>query len=250
VIVAALVAVAGIWGAFAALRGVGDADGVAGDDTGAFEALWPETSFAQAQQVQERVDAGDPAVQWRTDAADVAIRYAKAVLGWPDPIAGVRATDDADVVSVSVFGPIASCTGAACEAQPQQIGIHLNLGRIVRSGEGGIWSVTELGPVSQRIGEDRPRIGGWPEDTDGDGTISDTGDERIPGLIRAVGDNGIAGYVRYADLEGPQPSTPKEASAMSGVERVIPVYAEGGFTVVDWYTLSSDDGSPSPPPVE
>jgi hypothetical protein len=31
----------------------------------------------------------------------------------------------------------------------------------VGSGEGGIWSVTELGPVSESIGEDRPRIGGW-----------------------------------------------------------------------------------------
>jgi hypothetical protein len=29
---------------------------------------------------------------------------------------------------------------------------------------------------------------------------------------------------------------------------VIPVYAEDGFTVVDWYTLSSDEGSPSPSP--
>lgn len=122
VIVAALVAVAGIWGRSRLCRGLGVADGVAREDTGAFEAVWPETSLSDAQQVQERVDAADPAVQWRTDAADVAIRYAKEVLGWPDPIAGVRATDDADIVSVSIFGPIASCTGAACEAQPQQIG--------------------------------------------------------------------------------------------------------------------------------
>jgi hypothetical protein len=248
VIVAVLVAAAGIWGAFAALRGVGDADGVAGDDRGAFAALWPETAFAEAQQVQERVDAGDPAVQWRTDGAEVAIRYAKEVLGWPDPIAGISATDDADIVSVSLFGPIASCTGAECEAQPQRIGLTINLGRLVSPGEGGIWSVTELGPVSERIREDRPRIGGWPEDSDGDGMISDAGDERIPALIRTVGDHGVTGYVRYADLEGPQPSNPKEALAMSGQERVIPVHAEDGFTVVDWYTLSSDNGSPSPPP--
>jgi hypothetical protein len=31
----------------------------------------------------------------------------------------------------------------------------------VGSGEGGIWSVTELGHMSEPIGEDRPRIGGW-----------------------------------------------------------------------------------------
>jgi hypothetical protein len=52
----------------------------------------------------------------------------------------------------------------------------------------------------------------------------------------------------HVDLEGPQPSNPEEASATSGQERVIPVYAEDGFTVVDWYTLSSDEGSTSPPP--
>lgn len=238
-------------GAFRSLIGLLDAslEELREDLTGKENEKRPETSFAEAQQAQERADTGDPAVQWRTDAAEVAIRYAKEVLGWPDPIAGVMPTDDADTVSVSLSGPIASCTGAACEEpQPQQIGVHLNLGRIVRSGEGGIWSVTELGPMSEPIGEDRPRIGGWPEDADGDGTISDTGAERIPALIRTAGDHGVTGYVRYVDLEGPQPSNPEEASATSGQERVIPVYAEDGFTVVDWYTLSSDEGSPSPPP--
>lgn len=46
---------------------------------------------------------------------------------------------------------------------------------------------------------------------------------------------------------GPHQSNPEEAVAMSRKERVIPVYAGGDFTVVDWYTLSSDDGSPIPP---
>jgi len=249
VVFAALVAAAGTWGAFAALRGVGGTDGVAGGrDPATFQALWPETRLSDAQEVQERLDAGDPAVQWRIDAADVALRYARGVFGWPDPIASVRAGDDPDMVYVDLFGPIASCSGAACEVpQPQQIGLNLTLERVVRSGDGGIWSVTLLGPMSEPIGEDRPRIGGWPEDADGDGLISDSGEERIPALIRAVGDHGVTGYVRYADIEGnPQPSDPEEAVATSGQERVIPVYAEDGMTVVDWYTLSAGDGSPTP----
>lgn len=95
----------------------------------------------------------------------------------------------------------------------------------------------------------RPRIGGWPEDVDGDGVVSDVGDERIPALIGAVGDNGVEGYVRFDDLEGPQPSTPEEALKMSGQERVIPVFAEDGTTVVDHYTIGSGRAGESPSPV-
>ena len=84
----------------------------------------------------------------------------------------------------------------------------------------------------------RPRVGGWPEDVDGDGIISDSGAERIPVLIKAVGDHGTEGYVRFDDLEGgPQPATPEEAVQMSGRERVIDLYAEDGSTVLDTYTL-------------
>jgi hypothetical protein len=99
--------------------------------------------------------------------------------------------------------------------------------------------------------EPRPRIGGWPEDVNGDGVISDTGKERIPELVRAVGDSGVEGYVRLVDLEGPQPSNPDEAIAMSGQERVVPLYSDDGETVVDQYTISGSnpDESPSPSPV-
>lgn len=96
--------------------------------------------------------------------------------------------------------------------------------------------------------EPRPRIGGWPEDVDGDEIISDTGDERIPELIAAVGDNGIEGYVRNNDLQGPQPSSPEEAVELSGQERVIPLYAADGVTVVDHYTISSGESAESPSP--
>ncbi|MDP9343998.1 MAG: hypothetical protein M3Q23_18280 [Actinomycetota bacterium] len=85
----------------------------------------------------------------------------------------------------------------------------------------------------------RPLIGGWPDDVDGDEVISDSGAERIPILIKAVGDHGVEGYIRFNDLEGgPQPVTPEEAVQMSGRERVIPVYTEDGETVIDTYTLA------------
>jgi hypothetical protein len=251
VLVAALVAAAGSWGAFAALRGVGGTDGVAGRDPDAFEALWPETSISEARQVQARVDAGDPDVQWRTLAGDVALSYAEQVLGWPAPIAGVTTgPETTDTAIVSIHGPVASCQGAECqEWQPQEIRVILTLQRLVRSGDGGIWSVTGVASADTRTtAEPRPRIGGWPEDANGDGSISDTGDERIPELIMAVGNKGISGYVRYEDTNSPEPSSPTEALAMSGKSYVIPVYAADGITVVHWYTVSSDDGSPSPPP--
>jgi hypothetical protein len=246
VFVAVLVAAAGSWATFAAFRGT---DGVERRpiDASAFSGLWPESSLMDAQQAQTRVDAGDPDVQWRTEAGAVAVQYTREILGWPEPLAGVTATDDPDKAIVRLHGPDASCRGGGCqESQPEQIVVMVTLQRLVRSGEGGVWSVTTVKSAdTDTIGEPRPRIGGWPEDTDGDGTISDTGSERIPELIKAAGDHGVSGYVRYGDLGGPQPSNPAEAVAISGQERVIPVYAADGITVVDWYTMSSGEREPS-----
>ncbi len=73
---------------------------------------------------------------------------------------------------------------------------------------------------------DRPAVGGMPADVDGDGLLSDSGVERVPELIKAVGDNGIEGYVRLSDLDGPVPANPDEAVAVNDAVRVIPVYAE------------------------
>jgi hypothetical protein len=85
---------------------------------------------------------------------------------------------------------------------------------------------------------ERPRIGGWPEDVDGDGLISDSGPERIPELIRASGDAGVGGYVRYEDLHGLTPSSPEEAASISGLPWVVPVYADDGISIIDRYTLA------------
>lgn len=143
-IVALLIAVVGGWVAFDALRGTDRVRQPAGDPE-LFSALWPETSLADAQQVQERVDAGDPDLQWRTDAGGVALRYGEEVLGWPNPIAGATATDDPDTLIVSLHGPDASCEGAECqEPRPPQSMVNVTLQRLVRAGEGGIWSITAV----------------------------------------------------------------------------------------------------------
>ena len=138
---AVAIAVAGSWLAFRALTGTGDAQPMSGG-TADFSAMWPETSLLEAQQVQALADVGDPEVQWRTDAATVAVRFAHVVLGWSDPMAGVTATDDPDTVSVSLHGPDASCQGAACsDPQLRQTIVTVTLQRLVRQGDGGIWSV-------------------------------------------------------------------------------------------------------------
>ncbi len=97
---------------------------------------------------------------------------------------------------------------------------------------------TEAQIEAQRTAEDRPRIGGMPEDVDGDGMISDSGAERIPELVLASGDDGTSGYVRYEDLEGVEPSTPEEAAEISSRPRIVPLYAEDGVTIIGRYTIS------------
>ena len=144
-VVALLVAAVGSWGAFAALNGAGVVEHQAGGSNEAFSALWPETSFAAAQQVQERVDAGDPEVQWRIDPVSVAFRYGQVVLGWSNPIAGLTVTDDpTHTVTVSLAGPDASCQGSECDSPGPQSIMTITLQRLVRSDEGGIWSVTAV----------------------------------------------------------------------------------------------------------
>lgn len=89
----------------------------------------------------------------------------------------------------------------------------------------------------------RPAIGPIPADVNGDGIISDQGAERIPALISAVGDHGVAGYVRYSDLYGtPAPSSPEAALAEQTQTRVIPIYAADGVTVVDTLTAAPAHG--------
>ena len=114
--------------------------------------------------------------------------------------------------------------------------IIVTIAAVVAIGGIGLTLASGSGTVNTPTGV-RPSIGGWPEDVDGNGVISDSGVERIPELIKAVGDNGVEGYVRLEQLDGPQPANPAEAVAMSGQTRVLPVYAEDGVKVVDYYTI-------------
>lgn len=102
-------------------------------------------------------------------------------------------------------------------------------------------------PASARTGctaGPRPAIGTSPGDTNGDGMISDSGSERIPALVAAVGEHGIAGYVRVNDVFcTPAPVSPAAALAAQGKPQVIPVYAANGTTVVDRLTIKA--ASPS-----
>ncbi|MDP9331179.1 MAG: hypothetical protein M3P11_11145 [Actinomycetota bacterium] len=143
-LIAIAIAIAGGWMLHAAFSDSVRRQPVGNSATDFTSATWPETSLAEAQQVQVRVDAGDPAVQWRTDGAAVALRFGRVVLGWPNPLAGQTATDDPDTVIVSLHGPDASCQGEACSSPSPQSIVTLTLRRLVRSGEGGIWSVTSL----------------------------------------------------------------------------------------------------------
>lgn len=134
---AILIAVGGAWVAYAALNDGGRTSaGSASRQWG-----WPDTSTGQAQHEQTRVDGGEQ--QWRTDAAAVALRFGREVLGWPAPIAAVTSTDDPDNVVVSLHGPDASCSGVDCSSPPQQT-VTLSLQRLERLGDGGIWSVTRV----------------------------------------------------------------------------------------------------------
>lgn len=84
----------------------------------------------------------------------------------------------------------------------------------------------------------RPASGTFPGDANGDGRISDSGDERIPALIAAVGDRGTAGYVKITDVIcTPPPVSPAAALAAQGKPQAIPVYAANGTTVVDKLTI-------------
>ncbi len=86
----------------------------------------------------------------------------------------------------------------------------------------------------------RPAIGKFPGDRNGDGRITDSGNERIPALVAAVGDHGTAGYVKATDVFcQPAPATPAAALATQGKPRQIPVYAVNGTTRVDTLTIGA-----------
>ncbi|MDP9317971.1 MAG: hypothetical protein M3O94_02625 [Actinomycetota bacterium] len=140
-----MIAIAAVWMAYAAFNGAPGRHPLSNNSTN-FRAIWPETSIVEAHHAQARVDEGDPSVQWRTKAVSVAFRFAQVVLGWSHPIAGVTTTNDPDTVIVSLHGPDASCHAQACSSPSPQTIVTLTLRQLVRSGEGGIWSITSSDP--------------------------------------------------------------------------------------------------------
>ncbi len=94
----------------------------------------------------------------------------------------------------------------------------------------------------------RPAIGKFPGDGNGDGVISDSGSERIPALVAAVASNGAAGYVKYSDLFcQPAPASPAAAlAAQASGPSSIPVYASDGSTVVGSVTVGGSSSAASP----
>lgn len=93
----------------------------------------------------------------------------------------------------------------------------------------------------------RPAIGKFPGDSNGDGVIGDSGSERIPALIAAVASNGSSGYVKYRDLFcQPAPASPAAALAAQASGQSTPVYASDGTTVVGSVSVGAPNSTTSP----
>lgn len=105
---------------------------------------------------------------------------------------------------------------------------------VILGGISGWTAVTAVG--GQKASEPRPPIGAMPGDENGDGILSDTGSERVPSLIQATTDDGKLGYVKLLDLNQAGAGNPTEALALARTQRVIPVYAEDGVTIVGQLT--------------
>ncbi|MCA1727298.1 MAG: hypothetical protein LC722_06530 [Actinobacteria bacterium] len=135
-----------VWRAFGARS-----TGLSSPPSGGFHALWPETTWEAAVAAQERVDAGEDG--WRSAAPEeTALMFVKDVLGWTDPtvndcsVANETRTTDPEV---------------SCPADPDNARVYVrrsraafdfadegawmvDLARVVRSGEGGVWSVVAV----------------------------------------------------------------------------------------------------------
>lgn len=60
-------------------------------------------------------------------------------------------------------------------------------------------------------------------------------------LISAIGENGVEGYVKATDLNGPDPKTPAEAVQQQvRVNRTIPLYESDGETVIGSFVIQNN----------
>jgi hypothetical protein len=105
--------------------------------------LWPENWARPGDRellasVQDAVDAGTPAVEWRLDPEQVVRRFLATVLAWDDP-----RVDEIDALAGGrVFVAAPPCPGnAACERQPS---LSLVVDQPGEGGDGGVWSVVSV----------------------------------------------------------------------------------------------------------
>lgn len=91
--------------------------------------VWPEVSEGDVAAVQERADAGDPEVQWRTDPAAVASRVIEDTTHLtPDDVSKSRSEENGITYEIVADGRRHSVT----------------VDQFARRGEGGVWSVTRV----------------------------------------------------------------------------------------------------------
>lgn len=99
----------------------------------------------------------------------------------------------------------------------------------------------------------RPTIGPMPKDVDGDGIISDAGEERLPNMVLAYGDDGQLGYIRLDEVDGSAPASPAEALAQqeaqrrSGRGRTLGLYDTEGRRIGSLTERGPGNGPVTPP---
>lgn len=69
------------------------------------------------------------------------------------------------------------------------------------------------------------------------GSSAGVSHEDEPDLIEAIATNGEIGYVSKSDLYGDQPKAPEQAATEKLSDRIIPVYASDGTTVVGEFVV-------------
>ncbi len=107
-----------------------------------FAALWPEQTLVATMQTQRAVDGGDDDLAWRTDAADVASRFAARVLGWErSRIAEHEAWHLGSGIEIA---RVWLCDEDGCPSTGAAFDQEVILKRLAGAGDSGVWSVTDV----------------------------------------------------------------------------------------------------------
>lgn len=68
------------------------------------------------------------------------------------------------------------------------------------------------------------------------------GELGAPDLILAKGENGIIGYAKKVELDGPMPKTPEEALKLNNLPpRAVPLYAVDGETIIGNFWIGKEN---------